>query len=362
MANKTAYMKFAGALVFTAALASSAFWAFPVVKEAGAQPAVAIAFSSCITQLLAAWFFLSSFKTFKRELRPAYFWLAAGVFLFSTVQLVPSLSVFTDILANSTSLTDGVIVSAYALSALCIFIGIRVFARRLGVKSLLTNLWFALGISLLAALIICVAPHPAGSYETGRLTFYMIFGATAWCGAFGLITMLAVLRIRRAIGPIYKGAMLWAAAAFGALALTALHETIVKIYFINSGYVANQYSLLPFLVTGVLMLWAGIAFKQTGRETLALPANASYVDVVVSLAQLVSKPAEIDTELDKVRLITSKHSADQLTPDEKTTLRGVYLNLEQYLTAKEPLHTFTKDRLRSNLPQDFAADLTAHEH
>jgi hypothetical protein len=175
--------------------------------------------------------------------------------------------------------------------------------------------------------------------------------------------MLVALHIRRVIGPVYKAAMMWMAVALGALVIAAFQELISKIYFLETDYVLNQYNLLWFLLVGVLFLRAGLAFKGTSRDTVHLPDNATYVDVVIGAAQMVSKFSEIDDALDEVRMITShgSQSAQQLTPEDKGKLLGVYLQIEKYLTTNEPLHTFSQEGLRNGLPDNFLQDLRAHE-
>lgn len=353
------YVKLGILLIFTGLVSSTAFFFFPEVKAADASMAAAIAFGSSITQLLAVGYFLSSLRTFKKGLKIAYYWLVAGILLFSLAQIVPSLSVFTDILSNLGSFATGVaIISPYALGALCMYIGMCMFARLLGVRSFWTRFPLAFGIALIVAAIYLLLPQPEPFDKD--LLFNLTFGSIVWCGMFGLAAMLVALRIRRVIGPVYKQSMLWIALALGALSFTAFDEAIAKPYFITSAYVLGQYSLFAFLLTGILFLGAGLAVKRTGREFVELSANASYVDVVIGLAQHVSKPAEIDAEMDKVREITASLKG-QLSTDNKATLLGVYRYLEDYLVNKEPLHTYTIDGLRNNLPDEFLRDLTGNK-
>jgi hypothetical protein len=347
------YIKLAILLLFTGALSSTAFFFFPEVKAAGVSLAAAIAFASSITQLLAAGYFFSSLRTFKKGLKVAYYWLVAGILVFSLAQIVPSLSVFTDVISNLGTAMSGVaIISPYALGALSMYIGMCMFARLLGVRSFWTRFPFVFGISLVAAGVYLLLPQhePFDS----DLLINLTLGSIVWCGVFGVAAMLVALRIRHAIGPVYKQSMLWIALALGALAFTAFDEAL-KPYLLTTQYVLGQYSLFAFMLTGILFLTAGLAVKKTAREFVKLPANPSYVDVVVGLAQLVSKPTDVDAEMDKARAITAKEQ--ELSASDKATLLGVYRYLEDYLVTKEPLHAYTKEGLRNNLPDDFLRDL-----
>ncbi len=77
------------------------------------------------------------------------------------------------------------------------------------------------------------------------------------------------------------------------------------------------------------------------------------IDHIAYLASLVSEPQTVDTTLDKLRIITSRTS--QPTAQDVQTLRAIRTELEDYLTHKERLRTFTKASLRDNMERHFAA-------
>lgn len=85
------------------------------------------------------------------------------------------------------------------------------------------------------------------------------------------------------------------------------------------------------------------------NSTLDLPADKTMLDAVMFVATLVSKSNEIDTQLDRVRSITAKHSTDQLTKEDDRVLHEVYDYLENYLIKKESLRSFTRDSIRQRL-------------
>lgn len=324
----------------------------------GVVPALAIGFASSLTQLAAIAYFLSAVGSFKPKLKMAYVILSTGLFLFSFVQLVPSLSAFTDIVSRSLVVTDFFFIVPYACGALLMYLGVRTFARLLEVRFFWNSIIYSTLFGLAVAAVVVLAPHPA--LPDLGLPFALVFGALAWSAAFSVVAFLVTLRIERVISPSYKSAMRWMVLAFAALAFSSFHEIIVKVYFITSGYVSTSLSMWPFLLVGVLMLRAGMGFKWANQREISWPANASYVDVVVNAAGLVSKPEAVDVTLDKVRAITAAHgSADvDLSPQEKATLVDAYLTIEHYLTAEDPLHTFTQEGLRTRLPAQFAEALS----
>lgn len=88
----------------------------------------------------------------------------------------------------------------------------------------------------------------------------------------------------------------------------------------------------------------------------------SVLDMVTKTAGLASNPKEIDPLLDRVRVITSRlHSGESPTGADETILLGVYLQLELYLTTKEPIRTFTKEELRARISKELRSRLETYE-
>lgn len=348
-------VKFIILLAVTALISSLPAFFSRDANAAGLGVSVAIGLAASLTQLMAVWYFLSSLKAFKRGLRTAYYWLAVGIFVFcigagvlsALKLLVPSLSVF--------------VMTPYALGALCMYIGMRKFAKLLDASSRWSSIWLVLACSAAAVGVMTLVPHPQVT-ET-ELAFDVTFGSLAWSGVLGVAGMLVALHIRQIIGPVYRKAIMWTALALGALTIASFQEVIVKAYFLQSSYSTYFIGLIWYLLMGVLFLRAGLILKQTGRETVQLPANASHVDIVVGVAQMVSRPLEINKALDEMRRITAKHlqTSQELPAADKATLTDLYLYLEDYLLVKEPLRKFTKEGLRNGLPEAFVQSLLTHK-
>ncbi|MEK7152951.1 MAG: hypothetical protein AAB834_03325 [Patescibacteria group bacterium] len=342
-------------LLLTGVLSSSAFFFFPEAKALGYSRVLALAFAVVLTQLLAVWYFLSSLGTFKKGLRIAYYLASAGIFAFSFSQFVLPLAIFVTI--TSTLIANALVVVPYLLGGLLMYAGMYKFARLLEVHYLWRSIPFVLVFSLATTGAAIILPHP--TIPLPERTFDLIFGTVAWSDALILSTTILAYRIRQTIGSVYKNALSWFAAGAGVLTLAIFHEFSIKIFFESSWYVGDV-SVWIFILTGIVFLKAGMAFKEAGRQVLQLPANASYIDTVIGVAQLVSKPADIDTELDKVRAITAREGSatKHLSPSDEAVLRDVYLRIENYLTTNEPLHAFTKEGLRAGLPDGFLKSLS----
>jgi hypothetical protein len=338
-------------------IAGGAYAGLPATREEGFGFTLVMAVLTVLTQLGAIWYFLSSLKTFKTALRVAYYFLSIGILFFSFIQAQILISLFV-LITTSLVVSNLLIITPYVLSALCMYIAMRVFASLLHVRDIWTSPLVALGFSLLVAGAFVVVPH--ANLGVDESTLNLIMGSIAGCGALSIMALAVALRIRQAIGPVYKNAITWIILALGAVAFTAFHEIITKIYFYDLTYVINNLSVWPFLLVGLLLLRAGIAFKETGRSFVRLSAHPTYIEVITGTAQLASKPAAIDAELDKVRRLTAQHEPGKdLSPAEKDVLLGVYEHIEHHLTTEESLHTFTEQGLRNNLPADFVRDLEA---
>lgn len=88
----------------------------------------------------------------------------------------------------------------------------------------------------------------------------------------------------------------------------------------------------------------------------------NVLDLVTYMASLVSNPDDIGDSLDTVRDITARlNPGESLPAGDVNHLLDVYLQLEKYLTTKEPLRTFTKAELRQRIPESLLKQLTDYE-
>ncbi len=104
-------------------------------------------------------------------------------------------------------------------------------------------------------------------------------------------------------------------------------------------------------------------FSSLFAKTTEAPAKANtMLDAIAYLAGLASNPQAIDPALDKVRTITATLQPGQPPSGQQLqVLLGVYLEIEHYLTTKEPLRTYTKEVLRNHLDTTIQQQLTSFE-
>jgi hypothetical protein len=177
-------------------------------------------------------------------------------------------------------------------------------------------------------------------------------------------------RITRTIGGRYVSAMRWQTVAFSMFALGGFHEAIGTLFLNNDRtYEAYGFYLWPFIVTGFLFVGASYTFSLlTAREAAAetadtQPTDSDYIDSLVTVAGLASNPQEIDPAMDGMRLVTANLTpGDTLTDAQKQRLLGVYDQLEAYLTAKDPLRTYTTEEIREQVTPGFQAVLAKTHH
>jgi hypothetical protein len=103
-------------------------------------------------------------------------------------------------------------------------------------------------------------------------------------------------------------------------------------------------------------------FKNFFGEEKQTLAAGTVLDLITNTAGLASNPSEIDPLLDKVRTISSRMSPGQgISSADEAALFGVYLQIEQYMTTKEPIRNFAQTELRSRLSPELRQRLQAYE-
>ncbi|HSW66735.1 MAG TPA: hypothetical protein VLI54_06380 [Bacillota bacterium] len=327
---------------------------------------------TAITTLIAALYLgtatslLDGLKSFKRDLRVAYRLLAIGIIAFSAVfiQLV-----FWAVLNmwDSAWATSGSGLVPFIITCAFIYTGVRKFAGLVGVKSIISSYWFVTGITLAVAALTYVLALQFVQYELDGVEIYVT--VCAICASFLFFAGLVTYKIYQAIGPYYKVAMGWLATAIFGLSVAAAHESINTFWFNNGdAYDDFGFYLIPWVVVGFLLVRASYEFRllpavaggQGGEGGEASEVSSrDYIDSILNIVALVSKPKEIDPALDGLRVITANlDSAKPLSNAEKQRLMDTYYKVENYLMKDDALRTFTKEEIRSRTTPSFQILLT----
>jgi hypothetical protein len=170
-------------------------------------------------------------------------------------------------------------------------------------------------------------------------------------GSFSVFMAALAGRIRTSTGALYRTALgsLWMSLTIFAVAnLFILAE---ELWF---GGETNQYlfafGILLDSVASCILLQAGYAHNFIGVTTLEKAGDThevSSVDIIVYAAGLVSNRAEIEKTLDTMRTITARFgSGRSMSAEDQRQLREAYLEIERYLTTRDPAQRFTAADLR----------------
>lgn len=88
----------------------------------------------------------------------------------------------------------------------------------------------------------------------------------------------------------------------------------------------------------------------------------SALDLANTAAGFVSNQNEIESQLYAIKQISAQLPASALlSPRDEATLFGIYLQIEKYLTTRDPIRTFNKEELRSKASRGLRARLEAYE-
>lgn len=352
-------------LIYFAALAAGAgSFLLPVVSSVK-DPMVThwrAAFSIVITVAMcsAATWFMASLGQFKERLRRVYVLLGVGLIIFSVAMAQLAVIGLLD-QWDSVWATGGGIVLLFALGCIFAYTAMRLLSRMLNLHGLLPSFWAVTSISVVVGVLFGIVATYTLRYEMEGIATYI--GAVAATALYLLCSALLAGRLRQAIGVRYQSVMRWQAIAFSAFALGALHEATTTIFFdANAWYEAYGVYLWPFVLTGLLFVRASYEFRLlTTQEVAAIasheePTDQDYIDTFVAVAGLASNPKEIDDIIEEMRVVTANlPPGSTMTVDQKKRLVAAYYQLEQYLTTKDPLRTYTKEEIREQATPGFLA-------
>ncbi|MDB5178791.1 MAG: hypothetical protein JWN01_734 [Patescibacteria group bacterium] len=310
-----------------------------------------------VTQVCAAWYFLTSLRTFRTQFKIAYGFLSAGIILLGVAQLQLPLLVFFHI-TDTKWVSWGFILLPYIFSAGASYLGMRRFARILSVKSPAGSRWLVFGLAAMTAVLATQLPHlRVTDTPAAEAQLHIYVALVAWNLVLTSASLMLVLRIIRALGPFYAGAIKWLAAASAIGVVGWGIEWVMSSSLpINNWYAQHALGVTPGLIAGLVLLAAGTAFKALSHQRLA--SDASYIDVVIKTAQLVSNPHDIQPAINKVRAVTAHLGpAQEPNAHDNNELIQAYREIEDYIITKEVLRKFSRAELRARLPEAFESAL-----
>jgi len=309
--------------------------------------------AALVCQMGAAWYFLDNLSGFKRGLKVAYILLAVGILCLGIAQL--QLPIITYLNAWGSFYADGgLVLIPYLLTAASMYLSMRKFAQLMDIRSRWMKVWL---VALLS--VVGVAASVGVLLRLEHDVVSIVYDAlVGWTEALALASVILAHRVKRSLTPTFGPAMNWLLVSFAITMLAGVqqlwlqHFTHGDWWFRTQGW---QYWLL--VAASMAFLKTGLVFREL---TQGLAANANMLDVVMYTAGLVSRPGDVGQTLNRLRSLTASLAPGAaLNGEQRQRLIGIYLDLEQYLVTREPLRSFTVERLRVGLPDSFVSLLPA---
>ncbi|HYH75729.1 MAG TPA: hypothetical protein VD735_07280 [Candidatus Saccharimonadales bacterium] len=328
-----------------------------VVNPTAAHWRAAASTAPAVLLVGSGYIFLRGLSSFK-DGRSAYRLFAIAMLVFSLLLVQVTIWGLFDMWDTAWA-TSGAGLLPLAVTAVFIYLSSRAFAALLDSKSILRNSLFATLVSVAAGIAMSMLAGRVVAYDIPGTELYI--GVCALGAAFMTFATLLMYKVSRSIGASYQRAMAWLTASLAAFSIASWHESISTLWFNNgSTYTDYGYYLLPWTVAGLLTLFASYRFREITRLATGHvgashpPTDEDYVNSILAIAALASKPENIDQMLDGLREVTAvKRPGESFTDAEKQQLLETYHHLEVYLMHDEPLRTITREELLGRVTPAF---------
>lgn len=304
----------------------------------------AVLSAGAVAALGASVLFVVSSQVYTAKLRQAYGFIAAGIVsgAIGSIQL-PILNATSG--WHSFWITYGVVGVPFLAECLLLYGGMRALGRLVNLNTPLLYFRYIVPAALVCAMVTALLPHVASKEASSIFASNAVASITV---VFYTAGAIIGVQIMRHIGRHYTKAMLWLSLGVACAGVIAVG---VVVNALLTG-VINGNSPLLFaleLVTPVVQLWAGYIFAgiSVAEQDVRSGDIRHILDMITYAAALASDPTVIDPLLDNVRATTAKLGADRtLTAEDERRMMQLYLQIEQYLTSKEPLRHYHQEALR----------------
>ncbi len=325
------------------------------VSEFYSPVATSVVLVDVLLAMGSALLFLLALRNFKPDLKPAYRLLA-----FSTLAVGLGLLIFPYI--EYYGLWDNLWLNMssylqYLIGAPLMYLGIRMFYKKVGLSG-----WASSLIVALVLIALLSAAHPLLPYDgawEGALTTtqYNLFKIVTILpfALYGVAAYMAA-RLRKRTGHEYAGAFTWLTVALAFYTINTLGIILIEVLGYENPYYANRLYTIPAILGDLCLLFAGYCFAAIGRPKLSSKdaAKVTSMDVILHVANMASDRTKIDSYLDDMRVVTANLKPGETPNDEdQRKLRQTYLKIEDFLVNNDPLRSFNKDDLRAEITRHF---------
>lgn len=320
--------------------------------------ATSVALVDVLLAMGSAVLFLLALRNFKPDLKPAYRLLA-----FSTLAVGLGLLIFPyieyyglweNLWLNMASYLQ------YLIGAPLMYLGVRLFYKKVGLNGWTASLLVALGL-----IVLFSAAHPLLPYDGAwegalTLTQYNLFKIVTVIpfALYGIAAYMAI-RLRQRTGHEYKASFNWLSAGLVFYVLNTLGIILIEVIGYENPYYADRLYTIPAILGDLCLLFAGYCFAAIGLPKTSKKSadEVTSMDIIIHAAGMASDQTKVDQYLDDMRIVTAHLQPGQtLTGADQEKLRGVYLKIEDHLVRSDPLRSFQKDNLRSEISKRFSLD------
>ncbi len=337
-----------------------------------------MACSMVIVYIGAVVIFLFGLKAFTARFKVAYLMLCVGVITLAVAYMqIPVISVFQ--MLKSPWVTYGIVVIPFIVAIVVTYLGIRGFARLIGVKSKLNTIWLVMGISVACGIAGAFIPRSASSNP--QQAHILLAVELAVSGLVLLSTSLAYVT-RKHVGVSYMPAFAWLTFyMILSLCINTMYVAAIIVKPDDNWFINTNVVFMPYFLCGLILMWTAIEFNKVsavdmdpaplansftffGKPKGQIDAQSQTpIDVILYMSNLASNVAAIDPILDGMRVITANMGGSAggvLGAQQLQALAVVYRKLENYLTQQEQVRIFTKEVLRQTIKARFASSLAAY--
>jgi hypothetical protein len=211
-----------------------------------------------------SWLFRSGLRDFSPHLKLAYGLICAGYIVTGVGVAVAPMAKFSPDPGQG-GLFYAQVVPAFIVSNILIYLGSRIFAQRLQVRSWLTSYWAVFGVTAAVAGASVWLPHARP--EASEMMFDLHVAGSLTVALLAAASALLAYAVSRRTTQMYARAMRWLGATMTVVAMGGFTGAAI-VYAV--GEPQGAYLVLItglFGVTGALMVASAYMFKRSSGST-----------------------------------------------------------------------------------------------
>jgi len=206
------------------------------------------------------WFYLSALRNFRRELRHSFILMCLAVICMGV-----SFSVYAAITllkgGDLEVFKYGGLLWTVTLSFIFLYLGLRVYARLIGLKNAFTSLWNVVAMGLVLGAAAVLVPH--ASRPTSEFFFDLSFASAVVYTGVAIFGSILALGIAKNVTAAFRRSMHW----IFIYQLTCVPGAIIgsaSLYYLGrmNGRTLNLELALAGIVPLLLLFYTGYSFKK----------------------------------------------------------------------------------------------------